>query len=52
MKVTRFINGNKIREPFLKDMVVKSEVVSRTIDNINRRLKSDSDDILGKGRNG
>lgn len=39
MKITRFVNGEKIKKPFGADTIIKNEIISATIDAVNRRLK-------------
>lgn len=38
MKVTRFVNGKKITEPFDEKTVIKHDVISDTIERVNHRL--------------
>lgn len=40
MKITRFVNGQKISKPLGTDTVIKNEIISATIDAVNRRLKA------------
>jgi hypothetical protein len=42
MRITRFVNGIKVNKPFSTETVIKSDVISSTIDRVNRRLKTDS----------
>ncbi len=40
MKVTRFINGNKVSKPLDSKMVLMSDVIPNAIESVNRRLKN------------
>ncbi len=40
MKITRFVNGEKINKPLGADTVIKNDIISATIDAVNRRLKT------------
>ena len=42
MKITRFVNGEKIKKPLGADTVIKNEIISATIEAVNRRLKGGS----------
>ncbi len=38
MKVTRFINGEKLNKPISGNIFVKNQIITDTIDKVNRRL--------------
>ncbi len=42
MKITRFVNGQKISKPLGTDTVIKNEIISTIIENVNRRLKTNN----------
>lgn len=48
MKITRFVNGIRVNKPFNSDIVINNDVVSSTIDKVNRRLRENSkiDDVV------
>ena len=47
MKITRFINGNRLEKPLSSDIKVKNEVVQNTIEKVNRRI-FDSGDLIAE----
>ncbi len=50
MKITRFVNGQKINKPLGTDTVIKNEIISTTIDAVNRRLKETANSGSKTGR--
>ncbi|MBR5155317.1 MAG: hypothetical protein IKW62_02400 [Clostridia bacterium] len=38
MKITRFVNGEKLNKPIDGNIFIKKEIISETIDKVNRRL--------------
>lgn len=40
MKITRFVNGQKITKPLSAETIIKNEIVAHTIEKVNKRLKN------------
>ena len=40
MRVTRYINGNKIANPLNEKTIIKNDLISTTIQRVNRRIKN------------
>ncbi len=38
MKVTRFVNGNKVEKPLDREIKVRNEIVQNAIEKVNRRI--------------
>ncbi len=45
MKVTRFVNGSKITKPIDSETIIKSDVISNTINHVNLRLKTSAETL-------
>ena len=43
MKITRFINGKKVEKGFTEEIVIQNELISGTIEKINRRIHTNDD---------
>ena len=42
MKITRFVNGQKVTKPLNSETVIKNEVISQTINKVNERIKGNA----------
>lgn len=47
MKVTRFVNGEKIKYP-LEEIIIKSNIVKETIAKVNTRLNTEIKKVVNE----
>lgn len=43
MKITRYVNGRKINRALSEEIVIQNELISGTIEKINRRIHTNND---------
>lgn len=50
MRVTRFVNGEKTEKEEMSKILVQNELISGTIETVNRRLRGQSSSLRGENK--
>ena len=47
MKITRYVNGEKVRQP-LQEIIIKSDIIKDTIAKVNSRINTDDKKVVNE----